>query len=335
MKYYTYFNIIVSKFNKIDLKIENNTIVLIFKGNNIIVINKIKKFFNFIEEYKILESNFNTSKEQIRKTINERSSRFMLNDILNSEINPNLYQLSELKLNDLKFSDLQVSNLKFKYTVIAIGDIKYEELENIFDLGPIFAKVTTDQKFCMIDIFDQLKNIKKNNLNNVEYKRKDSNINITGIYYRLPNSEDGNAIGLLISIIAKNILYSELRQKEMIGYYIKCEIEHIILEDYLVFKVQSRISIRTLKIRMLKFIKDLENIILKMPNKEFEEYKNSLIKYYEESSINIDELSNVIFNRIHLGFIDLNFNIRCINTVKKIKQKNLMIFKESIIVSVY
>ncbi|ELA42242.1 uncharacterized protein VICG_00641 [Vittaforma corneae ATCC 50505] len=221
----------------------------------------------------------------------------------------------------------------FYCTILSVGNTKFEDLENLFNF------IGSNSRKPLINI--------DSSVNTVEFKTLDKFNTGVCMFYRIngqrsevdfkdheeletvpTNSEvsvyDYNtAIGRLIQQIAHERFFHELRTTEELGYVVYCAVKHILSSEYLVFVVQSEKSIDFLEQRILKFVIDLKTHISEMDSEEFESHKESLIGFYEEPIVNLEDLSTAITNQLTKGNIDLNYDRKMVEIVKKLTKQNI------------
>lgn len=113
------------------------------------------------------------------------------------------------------------------------------------------------------------------------YNPNDVNTVVSNFYQIGPISIHLNALIDLFVIVAEEPAFDILRSKEQLGYDVSCSIrdnQGILGYIIIINSQESKFSVDHIDQRIESFRKDLIDIIKNMPNENFEQYKESLIK---------------------------------------------------------
>lgn len=131
-------------------------------------------------------------------------------------------------------------------------------------------------------------------------------------------------IGRLIHQISKDDFYNQLRTTEQLGYCVSVQTLSTSRKEYLSFMVQSEKTVQFLVDRISKFISDLKSTISDMSEDELLVHKESVISFFEEPLMNMDDLSGYIFNQYCSSGVDISFKYKVINMIRRINKKDII-----------
>jgi len=132
------------------------------------------------------------------------------------------------------------------------------------------------------------------------------------------------AVGRLIHQVGNEKFFNQLRTKEKLGYVVFNVIRQFQTAKYLEFVVQSEKTVSFLEERVLRFVAELKKSISELSEEDFSAFKSSLIASYEMPVVNLKELNKIVLNQYFGGKIDLDYNRRMINVIKKLTVADLL-----------
>lgn len=230
---------------------------------------------------------------------------------------------------DLKFPE-------YCYTeIIAVGNILYEQVLRLFESvkrrpTPFSYKINT-------------------NINIVSFETNDKNSNLLGLFYKIVDYSEhfnyvndvsilqesivasnqssnyiNSVIGRFLLTIAQDSFFNELRTKEGLGYVASTSIIDCLSLQYLVFYVQSEKSIDFLEARINRFISDLILSIKNMDDDDFEGFRESLILFYDEPILSVEELSRFVVSQHNKLNFDLLIRQKYIAIAKTLTKDDIL-----------
>lgn len=137
-------------------------------------------------------------------------------------------------------------------------------------------------------------------------------------------SMKNTAIGRMIYQISNEKFFNELRTEEELGYCVAVQGISCENREYLGFKVQSTKSTEFIEERILRFIDELKEEISKLDDEEYSMHKESVISYYKEPILNMEELGNYVWKNIQKHKMALDYNERMSDVVGKLTKDEII-----------
>lgn len=253
---------------------------------------------------------------------------------------------------DAKFID------DYRTEIVVVGNIKYSDIKDLYEF---IDRCDIGKKF---DIQGSGKDNDLSYVDNISFRTFDKFNNGIALFYKTCsftdyNKDDSSSIpifdsdcdegsacsddikasiasnnsiitlrnfivGRMIHQISKDIFFNQLRTTEQLGYCVATHMVTVNKQEYLGYMVQSEKPVEFLETRILKFVAELRELINAMETDDFETHKESLISFYEEPILNLEDLGNFVFNQHCNSAIDLDFNKKMISLIKTLEKKDLM-----------
>lgn len=247
----------------------------------------------------------------------------------------------EETINQIKIMKVDLIRFKryFFCKILAVGNIEFNKLENLFETiskeylkdkkpvahVPFSVEQSERIRVPTSDLFNTAVgvyyfiNINRGKVSYGDHEKTDDSTVTSHDPY-----DFNTAVGRLIWQIGKDKFFNELRTKEQIGYVVINKIHSFLTAQYLSFTVQSEQTIEFLEQRIQSFIEGLKTEIQQISAKTFEVHRKSVIGFYTLPESSLEKFSDMIFDQWRRGKIDLNYEKKMINLVKRLTVEDLL-----------
>lgn len=205
---------------------------------------------------------------------------------------------------------------KFFVEVFAVGDIKYEEVVDMFE--NICTKQTGTIAYKEVDMLQ--------GLHRFDVNTADTRNNACGLYYY--SGECGSyrctAMAHFITQACKEMFFDQLRTKEELGYVVSAGIRCLDKFQYISFVVQSEKDVDFLETRIKMFVKGLGRHFEQMTSEDFSSFKKSVVACFQEKHKNFSSYSLHLWNRYLKGIVDIDYEKNVIRAVEDITKEDVL-----------
>lgn len=338
-------NLLVS----VSVKAAIQGVTIVFDGFSKHMVATVKHFFSTIDEYTSVEDGmsviaipdgrFELIRQQVQNMhLGELSkSPFMrLTSVFQSKVTATEMHEEKLALaKRVKRDEVRIEK-RFFCEILAVGNIEFAGLEDL--LGFVVEKYVTQP-------IPRPPAPKQHGPKRIDFKTGDEmNVGI-GMFYKVNDPREGvkfvdhdeesevdevptdararhNAIGLLLSQMARTRFFKDIRVKQGLGYVVESYFVTFVSSEYVAFIVQSKKSVEFLEKRILKFIADLKVWISGMANEEFTKFKEAVAGLQVDTTLK--SFRNRIIGQYKDGEIDLNDRLKLRKIVERLTREDVL-----------
>lgn len=322
----------------VESEVTGTGILIKFEGFTSKIIEVAKLFFNVMQNPPL--DRFEVVRREVEdiylETISQspylRAGEVFRGRIMKSMSSERLLEMARhVRKDEIKFLD------SFYTEILAVGNIGYDDVFGLFSA----IKSTGGRYNVEID----------NEVESITFETNDKNNNLAAMFYRIDeevsrdleieeveDSDDSNQCasftlsnrdirsvsGRLIHQICHERFFRELRTQEELGYIVNASVWSFHSVEYLVFLVQSEKSVDFLESRINRFVCELIESIKTMCDEDFETFKESLITFYDEPLLNLEDFSNYVLSQYKRLHVDLLHNRKMIEAVGSLQRKDLI-----------